>query len=192
MTQDYCKKCSFRCGCTCEIYAKRSIFDIKVCPLTTMYYNNLNEELEFLLTHDPVLFSKWVSKKMPIKVGDSVIALRSGFGVNGEGKKLTVKDYDLRCNYWTLIDHKGDEYAIFADTWYEDVIKEILPEEELKEALEELALVEELVDEADVNKYSDSVYNSFRKEVCYYCHAPCKCRKIDIYKCPKFENYFEI
>jgi hypothetical protein len=62
--------------------------------------------------------------------------------------------------------------------------------ETVETAIDELKLVETLV---NVDKYSDSVYNSFRKEVCAGCNDPnCLRSKVEIYDCHKFENYFEI
>lgn len=193
MEQSYCKNCKFKNGCQCKVYAGRSIFDIKVCPLTTQYYMNLDDMSQFVLDNNPELFTRWVSKQIPIKVGDSVIALRSGFG-GSSGKKLKVSAYNHNNGELILTDDKNTAYAITSEFWYLGVVKEILPEEELKEALEELALVEDLVEDVNVDKYSESVYNSFRKDVCYYCfnQTQCECTKLDIFKCPKFENYFAI
>ena len=57
-------------------------------------------------------------------------------------------------------------------------------------AVDEIKLLDTLV---NVNKYSDSVYNSFRKEACAGCNDPnCMRSQVEIYDCPKFENYFEI
>ena len=57
-------------------------------------------------------------------------------------------------------------------------------------AIDEIKLLETLV---NVNKYSDSVYNSFRKEVCAGCNDPnCLKSQVEIYDCHKFENYFEV
>lgn len=191
MDYKYCKGCSFCDNHCCRVYAGRLISDIEVCPITTMYYNDLSPEGEFVLAHNPELFTRWVSKQLPIKQGDSVITLRNGFG-GPSGKKLTVARYDQSSKCWILKDAKDVEYFLTADAWYLGVVKELLPEKELNEALEELELLETLVEDVNVDRYSDSVYNSFRKEVCYYCQTPCTYRKIDIYKCPKFENYFEI
>ena len=190
MKQSYCKNCKFKNGCQCKVYAGRSIFDIKVCPLTTKYYMNLDDMKQFVLDNDPELFTRWVSKQMPIKVGDSVIALRSGFG-GPSGKKLKVSAYDYDVGEFILTD-SNTAYRLTSEFWYVGVIKEILPEEELKEAVDELEMLEELVESVNVNRYSESVYSSFREEVCYYCRSLCKRTKLDIFKCPKFENYFAI
>lgn len=57
-------------------------------------------------------------------------------------------------------------------------------------AIDEIQLLETLV---GVDKYSDSVYNSFRKEVCAGCSEPnCLRSQVEIYDCHKFENYFEV
>lgn len=59
------------------------------------------------------------------------------------------------------------------------------------QALGEIHLLEDIM-EAD--KYSDSVYNSFRKEVCAGCRNAdcCLQSKMAIVECPKFENYYEV
>ena len=193
MEQSYCKNCKFKNGCTCKVYAGRSIFDIKVCPLTTQYYMNLDHMSQFVLDHNPELFTRWVSKQIPIKVGDSVITLRSGFG-GSSGKKLKVSAYNHTNGELVLTDDDNTAYAITSESWYLGVIKEILPEEDLKEALDELSILEELVEDINVDKYSNSVYNSFRKDICYYCKRNHECdqTKYDIYNCKHFENYFEI
>lgn len=62
--------------------------------------------------------------------------------------------------------------------------------ETVDKAIDEIKLLEILV---SVDKYSDSVYNSFRKEVCAGCNDPnCLRSKVEIYDCHKFENYFEV
>lgn len=62
--------------------------------------------------------------------------------------------------------------------------------EVIDKAIDEIHLLETLV---DVDKYSVSVYNSFRKEVCAGCNDPnCLKSQVEIYDCRKFENYFEI
>ena len=193
MEQSYCKNCKFKNGCQCKVYAGRSIFDIKVCPLTTRYYMNLDHMSQFVLDNNPELFTRWVSKQIPMKIGDSLITLKSGFG-GSSGKKLKVSAYNHDNGELILTDDNNTAYAITSEFYYLGVVKEILPEEELKEAVDELKILEELVEDVNVDKYSESVYNSFRKEVCYYCfnQTQCECTKIDIFKCPKFENYFEI
>ena len=57
--------------------------------------------------------------------------------------------------------------------------------------VDEIKLVEELV---GPNRYSDDVYEGFKHEVCYYCMnaKDCSCSKEDMFKCPKFENYYLI
>lgn len=60
----------------------------------------------------------------------------------------------------------------------------------ISNAIDEIHLLETLV---GVDKYSDSVYNSFRKEVCAGCSEPnCLRSQVEIYDCHKFENYFEV
>ena len=61
----------------------------------------------------------------------------------------------------------------------------------INQAIDEVKLLENIF-EAD--KYSDSVYNSFRKEVCAGCRNAdcCLQSKMAIVECPKFENYYEI
>lgn len=60
----------------------------------------------------------------------------------------------------------------------------------ISNAIDEINLLETLV---NVDKYSDSVYNSFRKEVCAGCNDPnCLKSQVEIYDCHKFENYFEV
>ena len=62
--------------------------------------------------------------------------------------------------------------------------------ETVETAIDEIKLLETLV---NVDKYSDSVYNSFRKEVCAGCNDPnCLKSQVEIYDCHKFENYFEV
>lgn len=58
-------------------------------------------------------------------------------------------------------------------------------------AIDEIYLLEHII---DADKYSDSVYNSFRKEVCAGCRNADRClqSKMAIIECPKFENYYEI
>lgn len=193
MEQSYCKNCTFKNGCQCGVYAGRSIFDIKVCPLTTQYYMNLDHMSQFVLDNNPELFTRWVSKQLPIKVGDSVITLRSGFG-GSSGKKLKVSAYDYEAGEFILVDDNNVAYRLTSESWYLGVVKDIIPEDELKEALNELEMLEELVEDINVDKYSESVYTSFRNEVCYYCfnQTQCECTKLDIVKCPKFETYYEI
>jgi hypothetical protein len=62
--------------------------------------------------------------------------------------------------------------------------------EVIDKAIDEIKLLETLV---NVDKYSDSVYNSFRKEVCAGCNDPnCLKSQVEIYDCHKFENYYEV
>lgn len=62
--------------------------------------------------------------------------------------------------------------------------------EVIDQAVDEIKLLETLV---NVDKYSDSVYNSFRKEVCAGCSDHnCLRSQVEIYDCHKFENYYEI
>ncbi len=57
-------------------------------------------------------------------------------------------------------------------------------------AIGEIKLLETIM---ETEKYSDSVYNSFRKEVCAACMCQeCIQSQMDIVQCPKFENYFEV
>ena len=60
----------------------------------------------------------------------------------------------------------------------------------IDQSIDEIELLETLV---GVDKYPDSVYNSFRKEVCANCTDPnCLRSQVEIYDCHKFENYFEV
>lgn len=62
--------------------------------------------------------------------------------------------------------------------------------EVIDKAIDEIHLLETLV---GVDKYPDSVYNSFRKEVCAGCNdSNCLKSQVEIYDCPKFENYYGI
>lgn len=62
--------------------------------------------------------------------------------------------------------------------------------ETVEAAIDEIKLLDTLV---NVDKYSDSVYNSFRKEVCAGCNDPnCLKSQVEIYDCHKFENYYEV
>ena len=62
--------------------------------------------------------------------------------------------------------------------------------EVIDQAIDEIKLLETLV---NVDKYSDSAYNSFRKEVCAGCADPnCLKSQVEIYDCHKFENYYEV
>ena len=58
-------------------------------------------------------------------------------------------------------------------------------------AIDEIKLLENII---DADKYSDSVYNSFRKEVCAGCRNADRClqSKMAIVECPKFENYYAV
>jgi hypothetical protein len=58
------------------------------------------------------------------------------------------------------------------------------------QSIDEIRLLENIL---ETDRYSDSVYNSFRKEVCAGCNDPnCLRSKVEIYDCHKFENYFEV
>ena len=61
----------------------------------------------------------------------------------------------------------------------------------IDQAIDEIKLLENL-DKTD--KYSDSVYNSFRKEVCADCRSRGRClqTKMAIVECPRFEYYYEV
>jgi hypothetical protein len=61
----------------------------------------------------------------------------------------------------------------------------------IDQAIDEIELLENI---HKVDRYSDSVYNSFRKEVCNYCNKREMClrSKIAIIECSKFENYYEV
>ena len=61
----------------------------------------------------------------------------------------------------------------------------------INNAIDEIKLLENL-DKTD--KYSDSVYNSFRKEICADCRNRGKClqSKMAIVECPRFEYYYEV
>lgn len=60
----------------------------------------------------------------------------------------------------------------------------------ISNAIGEINLLETLV---NVDKYTDSVYNSFRKEVCAGCNDPnCLKSQVEIYDCHKFKSYFEV
>ena len=70
--------------------------------------------------------------------------------------------------------------------------------ERVKGAEDSLTLTAELnksiENDVNIDKYSDSVYNSFRTEVCPTCRYSnvCSKSKLAIYTCRKFESYFEI
>ena len=54
--------------------------------------------------------------------------------------------------------------------------------------IDEIKLLESLI---EVSKYSNSVYDNFRKEVCTNCADPnCLRSQVEICDCHKFENYF--
>ncbi len=61
----------------------------------------------------------------------------------------------------------------------------------ISNAVDEINLLETLT---NVGKYSDSVYNSFRKEVCAGCNDPnCLKSQVEIYDCDKFDGWlFEV
>ena len=61
----------------------------------------------------------------------------------------------------------------------------------IDQAIDEIKLLENV---AKTDKYSDSVYNSFRKEVCVDCRNRGKClqSKMTIVECPRFEYYYEV
>lgn len=61
----------------------------------------------------------------------------------------------------------------------------------ITQAIDEIHLLENIL---KTDKHSDSVYNSFRKEVCVGCRNADRClqSKMAIIECPKFENYYEI
>ena len=65
--------------------------------------------------------------------------------------------------------------------------------ETVNQAIDQIKLLETL---EKTDKYSDSVYNSFRKEVCEDCFdylsRQCLRSQVNIVECPKFENYFEV
>lgn len=63
--------------------------------------------------------------------------------------------------------------------------------EVIDKAIDEIHLLENIL---KIDKCSDSVYNSFRKEVCAGCRNADRClqSKMAIIECPKFENYYEI
>ena len=57
----------------------------------------------------------------------------------------------------------------------------------ISNAMGEINLLETLV---NVDKYTDSVYNSFRKEVCAGCNDPnCLKSQVEIYDCDKFDSW---
>lgn len=59
--------------------------------------------------------------------------------------------------------------------------------EVIDKAIDEIKLLENIVES---EKYSDDVYGNFREKVCSNCYEPyCMCSDIEIYDCPKFENY---
>ena len=61
----------------------------------------------------------------------------------------------------------------------------------INNAIGEIKLLENV---AKTDKYSDSVYNSFRKEVCADCRSRGRClqSKMAIVECPRFEYYYEV
>ena len=61
----------------------------------------------------------------------------------------------------------------------------------IEQAIDEIKLLENVL---ETDKYSDSVYNSFRKEVCAGCNDPnCLKSMVEIYDCDKFDSWlFEV
>lgn len=57
----------------------------------------------------------------------------------------------------------------------------------ISNAIDEICLLETLV---NVDKYSDSIYSSFRNEVCDGCNDPnCLKSQVEIYDCDKFDSW---
>jgi hypothetical protein len=57
----------------------------------------------------------------------------------------------------------------------------------VNQAIDEIKLLENVI---ETDKYPDSVYNGFRKEVCADCPSTeCIQSKMDIVECPVFDNY---
>ena len=104
------------------------------------------------------------------------------------GKTVTVcGDTYCECNLNNFL--KTAECIMGVYSYYNPIIP-LGPKEKIDSAIEEIKLLDTLV---NVDRYSDSVYNSFRKEVCAGCSDPnCLRSKCEIYDCHKFENYFEI
>ena len=99
------------------------------------------------------------------------------FTVNGIEIAADLGDVDL--STYEAIEINGHRF---------ERVKEKL--ETVDEAIDEIKMLETLL---ETDKYSDSVYNSFRKEVCANCLCQeCIQSKMDIVECPKFENYFVI
>lgn len=187
MDWNKCQKCKYCDRGSCTLYAGAYHDIIEICPLDTPYYNpsEITEFQQFMIDHAPIAYAKWVSKYKPIGCGDCVIALRSGY-CGDAGKLLWI--YAEEENGYLAKDKKDNKVFIDKEQWYEGVIRR---DTSVSEMIEEIKLMEDLV---GPNKYSDDVYEGFKKEVCYYCfnQTQCECTKEDIFKCPKFENYYLI
>lgn len=107
------------------------------------------------------------------------------------------EDFFLDCELkeWTKATQKFSHIKIYVDN---KPCLEVTPDgilfengvETINQAIDEIKLLETLV---NVDKYPDSVYNSFRKEVCTGCSDPnCLKSQVEIYDCPKFENYYAV
>lgn len=116
-----------------------------------------------------------------------------GEWINQDANTNFFFDYELE--EWSKATQKRSHIKIYVDN---KPCLEITPDgmlfenrvETINQAIDEIKLLETLV---GVDKYSDSVYSSFRKEVCAGCNDPnCLRSQVEIYDCHKFENYFEV
>lgn len=181
-----CRDCPYGGVVGCALYGYCAHNNIPICPLATEYFKELSDAEQFMLKYSPNILSKYISKKIPIKIGDKVATLRPGFS-GDSGKVLEITDISNNSEYWYASDGEHT-FQIPIDTWYENVIKIIDPHKSVEEAVKELEIF------LDIDRYANSVYVNFREDVCESCNSSNLClkSKADIYKCPKFENYYVI
>lgn len=132
---------------------------------------------------------------------DDVWCCAWNFGANTQRTGEYDEESDIEFSDSKWLEQEATASVFFGASELEEWSKAINPTSTLvafygteskviDQAIDEIKLLETLV---NVDKYSESVYNSFRKEVCARCNDPnCLRSKIEIYDCYKFENYYEI
>lgn len=100
--------------------------------------------------------------------------------------------YETPCGWCTKWDKKCDkkipERGLRAKgNFIEDAIDSSDAMNVINQAIDEIKLLDNIF---ETDKYSDSVYSGFRKEVCADCPCTeCMQSKMDIVECPMFDNY---
>lgn len=190
MDWKYCLDCKYCEKHSCMLYGMVDPKYIGVCPLDTPYYNSseINELQQFMIETAPIAYTKWVSKYKPIGPGDKVVTLRSGFGGNAGQVLIILGEINKKCWNARRLKDDGKRYCISKDTWWNDVVR---LDCSVSEMIEEIKLMEEVL---GPDRYSDDVYEGFKRDICYYCMNQTQCpgTKEDMFNCPKFQNYYLI